>query len=259
MAGDLTLDILSDREKYPDAREIQLEDGVVITVGQLRNSLQPRADFSRASEAWKREKQDLINANEAVTRQLQEALERKRQEEPPADRRSSGTFTEEELLADPVVGPLLKRQQALEAEIGGLRKEQELHRNTWLRNHMETQVAGIADHWNRTYNEDGKDPFNTDAFLEHVQKRPISVNGTVDLGLCYQDFARTKETERLTRAAEQKGIEKGKQLAKVPRVPTGRRASPPKPAGVEGTFQELSDDAILADPEMQAAMRGEEE
>src|SRR4029077_15464422 len=109
-----TSEVLNDREKYPDTAEVTLVDGRKISVKEFRDQLQPRSDYTRAVEAHKREKTQAEGAvtglqqqRQELERQLAAALEDKKRVTPPAA--PDGGPSEEELLADPVLGKIVRK------------------------------------------------------------------------------------------------------------------------------------------------------
>jgi hypothetical protein len=266
--ADLTYEILSNREDYPDDQQIQLQNGRVITVKELRDSLQPRAEFTRASEAWSRREREYQQALEGANQQLQAALAQREAAvaagQQPAVVAPSGSVTEEDLMRDPYMGAHFRRifeaQKMAEQKLEALESRSKLHEDTWMRNHFQGQLARLSSTHNQTFNPDGKGKgFDQGDFLEWVQKNPISRNGQVDLDLCYEQYTREDQRTHLQKEAEKRGYEKGLREGRVPMVPFGRRRQAPRDPGLPETFQELTDEKIEADPEIQAAMRGDTE
>lgn len=274
---DITNDILNNREKYPDTAEITLVDGTKITVKEFRDQLQPRAEFTRAAETWKREKQQLEQAHSGLQGQLREreqalttalaekaALEGRAPKPTPA-----GGPSEEELLADPVLGGLVKDIRATRAELVETKQQlkeqgEQLKRGSehLIRRDYETQLGRISSYHNDRFNRDGKGKaFDQAGFIEYVMKRsesnPAFAN---DLGLAYNEYSRGDEIAHVTREAEERGREAGRKEARVPTIPNGRRSAPARPEGLpaDTTLQTLTDEQVLADPDIQAALRGDD-
>ena len=251
--ADLTLEILTNKEKYPDTAEITLADGQKLTVKQFRDALQPRAEFTRASEVWSKKQKELEGAVDGLQKQLAQALEEKKAAPPdtrvPAD---AGRITEEELLADPILGPLYTRLTSATKTLEAHETRLKTHEDTWLKAGFESQLRTIAARHTLRFNKDGKGKaFDQKAFLDYAIQRGVS-----DLEVAYEAFSRPDEIALTEQEAEARGIEKGKTQARVPVVPFGRRRAPVRPEGLPATLQELDDDKVLADPEMQQAMQG---
>ena len=256
--ADLTLEILTNREKYPDDRKIVLGDGEEVTCKELRDTLQPRAEYTRASQGWASEKQQLTarqqeleNAYNATQAQLQQALaEREARGTAPA-RTASGGYTREELLADPVLGDIVREGDQAKAEIKQLRRELDEGKNYILRREYEARLETLGNRYNSRFNKDGKGKaWDQKAFLDHA----INTN-TSNLDVAYNSFTLEDEASARAKEAEERGYEKGLKQGKVPNIPIGRRRAPLSEKDLAGkSFQDISEEDIAADPEIQAAM-----
>jgi hypothetical protein len=253
--ADLTYDILTNREKFPDDRKIVLGDGEEITVKEFRDAVLPKADFTRASQTWAEKERQLTQAQEGLQSQLATALAaREAAGRAPQPTGQTGEYTEEDLLRDPILGPIMKGLKATQESLKAHEERIKLHEDTWLKNQYTSQLNSIESRWNAKYNSDGKKPFDKKAFLDRVLE-----TGTTNLDLAYDAYSAPHEIERVTREAEARGIEKGKQQAKVPVVPFGNRRGPVKPKDLPESLDQVSDDMVLEDEEMQQALRGEYE
>jgi hypothetical protein len=265
--SDLTIEILHNREKYPDDAEITLASGEKVTVGQWRNAVLPKGDFTKASEGWSKKERELTGQQAELQQtviglqaQLREAMQQK--PPTPAAERRDGQYSEEDILADPVLGPIARRLQTAEAKANAAaerleahEKRMEGHEQTWQRAHYQAQLNSLGQRFNSRYNADGKGtPFDQKAFLDYAVERQVS-----NLDVAYDAFTREAELDLIRRESEARGEERGRKKAMVPAVPMGRRRGPVKPEGLPGSLQELTDEAIESDPEMIAAVRGEDE
>src|SRR3989442_8042833 len=175
--ADLTIDILTNKEKYPDAMEITLADGQKITVKQYRDALQPRAEFTRASEAWSKEKKDLEGAVQGLQGQLAQALEeaKKRGEPVKPAPGSDGKLTEDDLLADPILGPIVTRLKGATERLEAHETRLKQHEDTWLQTKYLGEITQIEKAHNTAFNADGKGKaFDRKGFLDYVLERRIT-------------------------------------------------------------------------------------
>lgn len=250
--ADLTLEILRNREKYADDQEITLTGGETVTVKQLRDALQPREEFTRASQEWAAERKrgetergQLQEAVEGLNRQLAETLRN-----PPKETPRPGAITEEDLAADPVLGPIVRDLKAARAELvehTKRLKDQEDGR-------MRDRYLGKIETLRGRAKADGIESFDPKAFLDFAIQRQ-----STDLDLAYDGYTRADAIALARKDAEAAGIEKGKAAAKLPTVPFGRRRPPARPEGLPGSLQELTDEQVLNDPVIQAALASGEE
>jgi phage baseplate assembly protein W len=246
--ADLTLEILTNKEKYPDDREIVLGDGEKVTVKEFRDRLQPRAEFTKASEAWKQKEGEYQRSVDGLQQQLRDALQTRPAEDLP--RTPTGGITQEDLLNDPILGPLAKQLQeavakveAHEARLGG-------HEKYVLEKEYRGQLFSLGDQYNRRYNPDGQGKaFDQKAFLDFTIQR-----GLTDLDAAYQAWSRPDEIAQVTKEAEARGEERGKSIARVPVLPFGRRRAPERPKDLPADFQSVTEDQIASDPEIIEAM-----
>lgn len=251
--SDLTLEIIRNKEKYPDDAKITLASGETVTVKEFRDALQPRAEFTQASQAWSKKERELQSAVDAANQQLASALEDKKARDanagkPPVD---PGAITREQLEADPVLGPLYRELKESTARVEAHEARLKSHEDQWLRDRYTGQIAFIAQRHNSKFKDK---PFDQKAFLDYVLE-----TNTPNLEVAYKSWVADDMVAMESKAAEERGVEKGKAAAKVTTVPFGRRRTPPKPQGLPESLQDLKDDDVLNDPEMQAAMQPAEE
>jgi hypothetical protein len=251
--SDLTLEILRNKDKYPDATTITLASGETITAKELRDALQPRAEFTRASEAWSRKERELQGAVDSVTQQLAAALEDKRTRDaaagkPPAD---GNAVTREQLEADPVLGPMFKELREAKERVDAHETRLKAHEDQWIRDRYTGQLGSIAARHNAKFKDK---PFDQKAFLDFAVE-----SNTPNLDVAYKAWIADDLVALERKDAEEKGVERGKAAARVPTVPFGRRRTPARPQGLPESLQDLKDEDVLNDPEMQEAMRPAEE
>jgi hypothetical protein len=254
MATDLTLEILTNKEKFPDTAEITLADGSKITVKDFRDKLQPRAEFTRASETWAAKERELKTGLDAANQNLAQALKDKEAaiaagKEPPKPA-PTGAITAEELLADPILGPLYKDLKEAREQLKTHEARLAQHEQTWTRTNFMKTIAELK----------GRDKeLNVDEFLGYSQKHPVIdvENQVVDLEATHRNYAHDRLVAAARKEGEAAGIEKGK-ATQVPTVPFGRRRAPVKPQGLPESLDQLKDDDVLNDPEIQEAMRATE-
>jgi len=256
--ADLTYEILTNREKYPDDRKIVLGDGEEVTVKQFRDALMPKSDFTKQTETWAKKERELQQTVEGLNGRLAAEIQAREAAaaasgKPPE--KPAGGYTEEDLLADPVLGPIVKRLNDATSSLKAHEDRIKMHEDTWMRNQYTAQLADIGKRHNARFNADGKgQAFDQKAFLDYALSNQIS-----NLEVAYQAFSRGDEVAASVKEAEARGVERGKQAAKVPVVPFGRRSGPTRPEGLpEGkTLDTLTDEEVAADPDMQRAMAGE--
>jgi hypothetical protein len=253
--SDITIAVLHDRQKYPDDMEITLANGDKVTVGDWRNAAMPKGDFTTASERWSRREAQLQEAVQGLQSQLHQAIQAQGQVRSPEAPRRDGEITEEDLLGDPVLGPLARRLKAAEERYSAHEERLKTHEDTFLRERYVGKLNELGDRYNQRYNADGKGKkFDRDGLLEYATR-----NQVVNLDVAYDAWSRADEIEQIRKESEDRGEERGRKKASVPPVPMGRRHGPTKPAGLPESLQDLKDDDVLNDPEMQEAMRGEEQ
>lgn len=251
--SDITSEVLHNREKYPDDAEITLADGQKVTIGDWRDAVLPKGDLTRASEGWSRKERELNQAVEGLQGQLARAMETRPAEIAPT--RNNGQITEEDLLADPVLGPMAKRLQDATTRLTEHEGRLKQHEETWLRANYTSQLGVLGQRFNGRFNKDGKGKaFDQKAFLDYALEQGVS-----NLDVAYRGFTMDDELAMTTREAEARGEERGIKKGRVPTVPFGRRRGPTRPEGLPGSLQELTDDAVMDDPEMQRAIAGEDE
>ena len=247
--ADLTLEILQNREKYPDDREIVLGDGETVTVKQFRDALQPRAEFTRASEGWKTRERELQGAVEGLSQQLRDAMTQQ-QVVAPAQPRPTGGISDEDLEADPVLGPIVKRLRVASERLESHEERLKGHESYVLEREYRGKLGDLAGKYNSRFNADGTGKaFDQKQFLDFCLQRKIA-----DLDTAYDAWSRPDEISRVTAEAEARGEERGKQHARVPQVPFGRRRAAGKPDGLPTDFQSVTEEMIADDPEIREAM-----
>lgn len=173
--------------------------------------------------------------------------------------------TEEQLLADPVLGRIVKRlyrtESALEDATKKLNEHGERlegHEATWLRSGYANQLREIAAHHNGRHNKDGKGkPFDQEKFLGFAIER-----GITDLGVAYRAFALGDDLRLAAEEAEERGRQRGRRERHhggSSGSPWGAPSIRPPHLGNISSLQELTDDQVLADPDIRKALSGEGE
>lgn len=248
--ADLTLEILQNREKYPDDRVITLGDGEQVTVKQFRDALQPRSEFTRASEGWKRRESELQQAYDGAQAQNAQLLEALNKRGPDVTEKvRTGEISEADLLADPVLGPLVKKQQDGLARIEAAEARLKQHEDYVMTQEYTGKLAAVSQRYNTRYNADGKgEGFDQKGFLDFMLK-----TRTPDVDVAYRAYTADREADIRAQEAEARGLERGKATV-VPHVPFGRRSRPVKPEGIPESFQDVTEEMLAADPDIQAAM-----
>lgn len=269
---DLTNDILNNREKYPDTAEITLTDGTKVSIKEFREQLQPRAEFTRASEGWRRKESQLNDAVTGLQGQLTQltadlAAATAERGRPAAPAGTPEGPTDEELDADPVLRRLHRRTIDTQKQLTDALAKVEAHEtrlanheSTWIQRDYVDQLGRIGTYHNGRFNKDGKGKaFDQAAFIDFVTTRSkVNPAFATDLGLAYNEYSRTDEMALVAREAEERGREAGKREARIPPIPNGRRNTPVRPEGLPASLQELSDEQVLNDPDIQTALRGDE-
>lgn len=259
-------ELLTDRTKYPDDMEIALADGNTISVKEWRDGAMPKADFTKATEGWSRKEQEYRGSLDAANENLRRAVEERQQFEArinaqptPTVPARPGEFTEEELMADPVVGRAYRKvkeaEDRLKAHEDRLKVTEERltgHEKTFMRTQFTKTIADLKS----------RDPdLNENEFLSYTQKFPVvdTETGTVDLGRTYREYRHDHLLTAAEKAAEERGVEKGREAARVPKVPFGGRRGSTRPEGLPAHLGELDMEKVAADPDIQRALQGEEE
>src|SRR2546425_11457803 len=92
---------------------------------------------------------------------------------------------DEELLSDPLLGPLVKKLATAEERVKAHEARLTAHEDTWLRGQYAAQLTTLGKRWNDRFNADGKGkPFDQKSFLDFVLQRR-----TPDLELAYDSFS----------------------------------------------------------------------
>jgi len=171
---------------------------------------------------------------------------------------------DDELLADPVLGGIVRKLHATQAKLDeALTKvtahDERLnaHEDTWLRNGYAHQLREIATYHNGRFNRDGKGKaFDQQQFLDYVLRR-AQANPANDLGVAYNEFARQDEFGLVAREAKERGRQQGQREGARSGSSAGPwgapRVRPPHLGGVE-SLQDLTDDQVLSDPDIQEAL-----
>ena len=258
--SDLTHQILTDRTAFPDDRKIILGDGQEVTVKEFREALMPKSDMTKLTEDWSRKERQLTDAYRgteqqlrAAQQQLEQAVKDQQARTPANGGTPTGQVDEEELARDPVLGPMYKRMLAAEKraeeahqQLGEHGKALKSYRDTWQLANFQSQLERLRA------NPEYKD-VNFDEFLTYSQRRPVldTQSNNVDLESTMRNFNYNRAMQAAEARGEQRGVEKGKAAAAVPRVPMGRRRAAARPEGVPASFKDVDTDAVLADPDMQ--------
>jgi hypothetical protein len=235
--GDLTYELLTNREQFPDTREITLADGQVVTVKELRDTLMPKADMTRMSQSWAEEKRQLQESLSGYQRQLAQAASR---QTTPAPSGATG-LTEDDYLADPVLGPIFRRAKAAEERLA-------VHEQTYLRDRYQAQLTDIEA---REAKRPEDKRVRKDQLLDYAIR-----NNMADLNLAYRVLTRDRDIEMAQQEALRQGIEKGRKEATAPHVPFGNRRSVAPTTEGPKDF-DSAEDAAMRDPDILAAMRGD--
>lgn len=263
------IDLINDRAKYPDDMVIALADGREISVKDYRDAVRPKAEFTRDIEAVQARERDLQTqlqtAQQNVAREIEarQALEARAAATQGRQVPMTG-LSEEDYLNDPVLGPQQRKIKALEERLESLWKEGQTRiqqtENTILRDRFMGTLATIAARHNAEFKDK---PFDQGEFLDKFQRNPLMrfdpQTGqslpdmeTFHANMTHEDRIKAREAE-----AEQRGIKKGQEQARVPRVPFGRRSASPAADAGPKTFGEVTQDTVLNDPEMVGLLNGE--
>ncbi len=257
-------DLLTDKTKFPDDMEFAWTgpDGQQhsITVGEYRNATGLKSEFTRHTEQLSGRQRDL--EAQLSTAQQNLAAEIARREATPARPNGdqpvqpAGQITTAELFQDPVLGPLYRELRESREELkefkGQVAKRDSEYVNTWQRQQFTGQLERL-----RAANPE----FDEAGLLAYVQKRPVvnvEAGGQVDLEATYRNFSYDASLKAAEARGEERGVEKGRKAASVPRIPMGRRSAPERPAGAPASVQDVTEDMVANDPEMQKAMYGAE-
>ena len=70
--SDLTNQILTDRNAFPDDRQIVLGDGQIVTVKEFRDAVMPKSEMTRLTTDWANKERSFAEAYQGSQRQLQQ-------------------------------------------------------------------------------------------------------------------------------------------------------------------------------------------
>src|SRR6266496_5287017 len=107
--------ILRNRDQFPDSMTIDL-GGAQVPLGELRNSVMPKADMTKLTQNWSQREQAARQQIDTLQSQLAQALAAVPQEQPYDPRSLPGQGDGSPLVdysRDPILAPL--HQMALEA------------------------------------------------------------------------------------------------------------------------------------------------
>lgn len=229
------LEILNDRTKYPDDMEIAFADGSKHPVKALRDSLIPRAEFTRTTQTFAEERRNKDQAIEGLTRQLAEATAAAAARAGDPGRAAAvRRMSLEELAEDPVLGPLV---EAINQQ------------NTTITKAIQAQQVRIAS---EQMDKLGiTDPAERKAFIDFAADA-----GSRDyLSVAAKAFKYDADIKKAREEARKEGEEAGRKAARLT-VPTGgRRSHPSPPAQDDPAFGDVA--AALQDPEVMGALHGE--
>jgi len=254
---------LYDKTKFPDDMEIRWTgaDGEEhsMSIGDYRNKTGLKAEFTRHTEQLSGRQRELESQLQTAQQNL--AAEIARREATPARPNGApttapvGQITTEELLQDPVLGPLYRELRESREELKTFKNEVAQRDQQYVTTWQRQQFTGQLERLRATNPE-----FDEAGLLAYVQKRPVidvERGGQVDLEATYRNFSYDTALKAAEARGEERGVEKGKKAAAVPRIPMGRRSAPERPAGAPATIQDVTEDMVANDPEMQKAMYGE--
>ena len=240
--ADLTHEILHNREAYPDDREIDLF-GTKITVKQLRDGLVHKGDLTRAGQAWAQEKAQLESSLQGYQTQLAEAL-RAAEARGDVERNRRGGFSKEDLLADPVLGPMVRDLDDRTKRLEALEERAKQHELIYVTNQYKSQL----DQFRTQYPD-----LDQAAMLQFAKERNLT-----DLEVARRAYTYDSALEKAKAEARAAGVEEGKKQARVTHVPFGtRRAAAPNPNAPKSLAE--AEQVAASDPDILAAMRGDAE
>ena len=167
---------------------------------------------------------------------------------------------DDELLADPVLGGLVRKLNATQAQLDEavtkVRAHDErlqTHEDTWTRRDIVGRLGAIAERHERRF---GK-PLDAQRLIGFCLERNVA-----DLETAYRALTLDDAVAAASAEAEDRGKQRGRRErhhGSSSGSPWGAPSiRPPHLGGVE-SLQELTDEQVLADPDIQRAMSGEEE
>src|SRR5262249_2180833 len=233
MADDIFLDVLTNREAYPDDRTIQVGDRT-ITVKDFRDRYMPKSDHTRASQQWAEERSRHEQAVSGLRQQLAAEVAA-REQAGTLQTDASGRMTYETLTRDPVLRLLTAK---IDAHERALAQQQQ----TYGRDQYITKLRELKSR--------DKD-LNEQELIDYAVKHQI-----VDMDVAHRSFTRERDIESAVKKAREEGVEEGKRTARLPHVPNGGKRSPSQPPA-EPKFGDV--EGAMNDPEILAAMEGSAE
>jgi hypothetical protein len=167
---------------------------------------------------------------------------------------------DDELLADPVLGGIVRKLNATQAKLDEAvervsQHDERLktHEDTWTRRDIVGRLGDIAERHHRRF---GK-PLDPQRLIGFALQRNVP-----DLEVAYRALTLDDAVAAASAEAEERGKQRGRRErhhSSSSGSPWGAPSvRPPHLGGVE-SLQELTDEQVLADPDIRRAMSGDEE
>ena len=233
-------DILADRTKYPDEREITLPDAggqmTKITVGELRNGVIPKGDHTREVNRMQTERQSLEQQYQQALTGYQSQLQQanailQARQQPTASSADDILSRLDSDLGDATLGPYARTLKRLASDMYDLKGKYEQANNLlqqqqqagWLTYHQQT-MQRIQDR-----DEQFKDPIERQKLIIYAQQNQLG-----NLDTAYALYTRDRDLERARTQAATDAETRFKAQQQVntttPVIPTGSGAPVSSPA-----------------------------
>ena len=248
------LDIINDKEKYPDSTAITLADGVQTTVGEVRKGFMMESDYRKKTadlaaqrRELERRQSEFENARAQAEAQLEELAKEVliKAQESGVPKSAQEDEVLRELRANPIANALYTKIESLTAKVNEL---DSLNRS--LRDNLKQrdQNALVSQHQRvLAYLKQNDPELDTDALVRFARE-----NYVPRLDLAYRLYTEDKRMKRTVdeavAKAKKEAMDEAKRLAVQPTIPL-RRAAVTLPKDAPKTFDEAIEVA-MKDPEV---------
>lgn len=255
------LDIINDKEKYPDSTKMTLADGVESTVGDIRKGFMMEADYRKKTSDVSNQRKELDrkttefeSARAQAENQLEELAKEVLGQATGANRSHQPPHEDElmkELKANPIANALLSRIESLTSRIDANEKTSSSLTETWKQRDQATLVnqhRRVLD-----YLKQNDPDLDTDALVRFARE-----NYVPRLDIAYRVFTEEKRVKKAVDDAVGKAkkdtMEEAKRLAVQPTIPQ-RRPAVTLPKEAPATFDDAVE-AALKDPDVIGPLLG---
>ena len=235
-------EILTNREAYPDDRTLDLGNGQTVTLKQFRDAVIPKGEMTKLTQQYSERERQLQQAVQGYQTQLEQALRDKGAT--PAN--PTAGLSEAELINDPVLGPILRRQAETDALLKQVTERLDTGYRTFLADRGTRALEAVT----------AKIPMDRQALVDRTEQLLKAVMAgevpfeTVARAAHYDD-AVTKARQE----GEAAGIEKGRKEGRLPTVPMGG-ARMPRDNGSKAETWEAAEQEFVQSEDFRAIVEG---